>query len=125
MQHIYTRQAKMLDLVSEYKTYGKRRWSQIKFNVIYLSCDFTKLIVLKEGNSTLATMPAHNSWVKAWLSDSVSPSDVMLDITVFSKSVGFCFIQVKSRECCPTFLAFIPKISDALSPVKMLILEDL
>jgi hypothetical protein len=37
----------------------------IQCNVIYFNCAFTKLIVPKEGNITLATMPARESWVGA------------------------------------------------------------
>jgi hypothetical protein len=66
--------------------------SHIQFNVIYFNCAFSKLIVPKEGNITLATMPAHKSWVMARLSDSCSPS--ALDIAVNSRSVSFCVIQV-------------------------------
>jgi hypothetical protein len=96
----------------------------IQFNVIYFNCAFTKLIVPKEGNITLSTMTDHKSFIKAWLSHYCSPSDVLLDFTVISKSVGFSVIQVYLSECCPTFLSFIPKISDALSPVEVMLLED-
>jgi hypothetical protein len=36
-----------------------------KFNIIYFNCAFTKIIVPKAGNRTLATMPARESWVVA------------------------------------------------------------
>jgi hypothetical protein len=65
-----------------------------KFNVIYFNCAFTKLIVPKEGNRALATMPARESWVGARLSNSCYPSVGLVDLTVTSVSVVFCILQV-------------------------------
>jgi hypothetical protein len=66
----------------------------IKFNVIYFNCAFTKLIVPKEGNRTLAAMPARESWVGARLSNYCSPSVGMVDVTVTDVSVVFYIVQV-------------------------------
>jgi hypothetical protein len=66
----------------------------IQFNVIYFNCAFTKLIFPKEGNITLATMPAHEIWVKARLSHSCSPSVGLIDFTVTAVSVVFFIVQV-------------------------------
>jgi hypothetical protein len=68
--------------------------SDIQFNVIYFNCAFTKQIVAKEGNRTLATMPAHESWVQARLSHSCSPSVGLVGFTVTAVSVAFCIVQL-------------------------------
>jgi hypothetical protein len=68
--------------------------NSIQFNVIYFNCAFTKLIVPKEGNRTLATMPARESWVGARLSNSCSPSVGLTAFTVTTVSAVFCIVQV-------------------------------
>jgi hypothetical protein len=68
--------------------------STIQFNVIYFNCAFTKLIVPKAGNRTLATMPARKSWVMAQLSHSCSQSVGMIDVTVTTVAVVFCIVQI-------------------------------
>jgi hypothetical protein len=57
-------------------------FQRITFNVIYFNCAFTKIIVPKAGNRTLATMPARESWVGARLSNSCSPSGGLIAFTV-------------------------------------------
>jgi hypothetical protein len=37
----------------------------IQFNIIYVNCAFSKLIIPKEGNRALSTMPAQMSWIMA------------------------------------------------------------
>jgi hypothetical protein len=66
----------------------------IQFNVIYFNVAFTKLIVPKAGNRTLATMPARESWVGARLSNSCSPSGGLIAFTVTTVSVFFCIVQI-------------------------------
>jgi hypothetical protein len=68
--------------------------NSIKFNVIYFNCAFNKLIFPKEGNITLSTMPARESWVGAWLSNSCSPSIGLIAFTVTTVSVVFCIAQI-------------------------------
>jgi hypothetical protein len=66
----------------------------IEFNIIYFNCAFTKLIVPKEGNITLATMPARESWVGARLSNSCYQSVGLIAFTVTIVSVVFCIVQI-------------------------------
>jgi hypothetical protein len=66
----------------------------IQFNIIYFNCAFTNIIVPKEDNRTLATMPARDSWVGARLSNSCSPSVGLVDFDVTAVSVVFCIVQV-------------------------------
>jgi hypothetical protein len=65
----------------------------IQFNVIYFNCAFTKLIVPKAGNITLATMPARESWVMARFSHSCSQSVGLIAVTVTTVSVVFCIVH--------------------------------
>jgi hypothetical protein len=69
-------------------------YHKIQFNVIYFNCAFTKLIIPKAGNRTLATMPARESWVVARLSHSCSQSVGLIAVTVTTVSVVFCIIQI-------------------------------
>jgi hypothetical protein len=64
------------------------------FNVIFFNCAFTKLIVPKAGNRTLATMPARESWVMARLSHSCFQSLGLIAVTVTTISVVFCIVQI-------------------------------
>jgi hypothetical protein len=68
--------------------------NDMQFNVIYFNCAFTKLIVPKAGNRTLATMPACESWVMARLSHSYSQSVGLIAVTVTTISVVFCIFQI-------------------------------
>jgi hypothetical protein len=64
------------------------------FNVIYFNCAFTKLIVPKLGNRTLATLPGRENWVMARLSHSCSQFVGLIAVTVTTVSVVFCIVQI-------------------------------
>jgi hypothetical protein len=68
--------------------------SVVQFNVILFNCAFTKLIVPKAGNITLATMPARESWLMAPLSHSCSQSVGLIAVTVTTISVVFCIVHI-------------------------------